>query len=542
MSLDRQEAVRKEELERTAKPTLQNMSQFPSASNPVKEVELNKTSSALVYTKKKLAEPVMAAFMAGGVAGAVSRTIVSPLERLKILLQIQSVGRTEYRLSIWKALVKMGREEGWRGFMRGNGTNCIRIIPYSAVQFGSYNFYKQFVESPEGEMTPMRRLVCGGAAGITSVTITYPLDIVRTRLSIQSASFADLGTRDPGQKLPGMFTTMAMIYKNEGGTKALYRGIAPTVAGVAPYVGLNFMTYESVRKHLTPEGDKNPNSFRKLLAGAISGAVAQTCTYPFDVLRRRFQINTMSGMGYQYTSIWDAVRVIVAEEGLRGLFKGIGPNLLKPKVKDQKPLALFIRVRQQAISQVVDQYTAMGIDLDRHHVRSSHRKAPKSDNVYLQVLVKLYRFLARRTESNFNKAVLRRLFMSRINRPPVSLSRVVANISEAQKGKTVVVIGTVTDDNRLLTVPKVSIAALRFTATARARIEKAGGETLTLDQLALRAPTGANTLLLRGPKNAREAVKHFGFGPHTDKKPYVGSKGRKFERARGRRRSKGFKV
>ncbi|CDM26905.1 60S ribosomal protein L18-A [Penicillium digitatum] len=184
----------------------------------------------------------------------------------------------------------------------------------------------------------------------------------------------------------------------------------------------------------------------------------------------------------------------------------------------------------------------MGIDLDRHHVRSSHRKAPKSDNVYLKVLVKLYRFLARRTESNFNKAVLRRLFMSRINRPPVSLSRAVANISEAQKGKTVVVVGTVTDDNRLLTVPKLSIAALRFTATARARIEKAGGETLTLDQLALRAPTGANTLLLRGPKNAREAVKHFGFGPHTDKKPYVASKGRKFERARGRRRSKGFKV
>lgn len=77
--------------------------------------------------------------------------------------------------------------------------------------------------------------------------------------------------------------------------------------------------------------------------------------------------------------------------------------------------------------------------------------------------------------------------------------------------------GTVTDDNRLLEVPKLSIAALRFTATARARIEKAGGETLTIDQLALRHPTGENTLLLRGPKNAREAVKHFGFGPHKHK-------------------------
>jgi large subunit ribosomal protein L18e len=166
-----------------------------------------------------------------------------------------------------------------------------------------------------------------------------------------------------------------------------------------------------------------------------------------------------------------------------------------------------------------------------------------------------------RTESSFNKVVLRRLFMSRINRPPVSLSRVVANVSEKSNNKTVVVIGTITDDNRLLTVPKLSIAALRFTATARARIVASGGEALTLDQLALRAPTGSNTLLLRGPKNSREAVKHFGMGPHKHKvrfhnfqlfyteanhlqlqKPYVESKGRKFEKARGRRRSRGFKV
>jgi ribosomal protein L18E len=107
--------------------------------------------------------------------------------------------------------------------------------------------------------------------------------------------------------------------------------------------------------------------------------------------------------------------------------------------------------------------------------------------------------------------------MSRINRPPVSISRIVANTSEKSNNKIIVVVGTVTDDNRLLTVPKLTIAALRFTATARARILAAGGEVLTLDQLALKAPTGSNTLLLRGPKNAREAVKHFGFGPHKHK-------------------------
>ncbi|GJC85299.1 mitochondrial carrier [Colletotrichum tofieldiae] len=282
-----------------------------------------------VRLRETVSQPVIAAFCAGGVAGAVSRTVVSPLERLKILFQVQSVGRDAYKLSVGQGLAKMWREEGWRGFMRGNGTNCVRIVPYSAVQFGSYNFYKRsiFETTPGADLSPLARLTCGGIAGITSVFFTYPLDIVRTRLSIQSASFAELGPRS--EQLPGMWATMTKMYKTEGGVSALYRGIVPTVAGVAPYVGLNFMVYEWVRKYLTPEGDKNPSAVRKLLAGAVSGAVAQTCTYPFDVLRRRFQINTMTGMGYQYKSITDAVKVIVAQEGIKGMYKGIVPNLLK---------------------------------------------------------------------------------------------------------------------------------------------------------------------------------------------------------------------
>lgn len=177
-------------------------------------------------------------------------------------------------------------------------------------------------------MGPYQRLVCGGLAGITSVTFTYPLDIVRTRLSIQSASFESL-KREAGQKLPGMWGILVSMYKNEGGFLALYRGIIPTVAGVAPYVGLNFMVYEIARTKFTPEGQKDPSALGKLGAGAVSGAVAQTCTYPFDVLRRRFQVNTMSGMGYQYSGITDAVRMIIKTEGFRGLYKGIAPNLLK---------------------------------------------------------------------------------------------------------------------------------------------------------------------------------------------------------------------
>ncbi|TDZ24921.1 putative mitochondrial carrier [Colletotrichum orbiculare MAFF 240422] len=136
---------------------------------------LNNTSRI----RDTFSQPVMAAFCAGGVAGAVSRTVVSPLERLKILFQVQSVGRDAYKLSVGQGLAKMWKEEGWRGFMRGNGTNCVRIVPYSAVQFGSYNFYKRnfFEKHPGADLSSLARLTCGGIAGITSVFCTYPLDI-----------------------------------------------------------------------------------------------------------------------------------------------------------------------------------------------------------------------------------------------------------------------------------------------------------------------------------------------------------------------------
>jgi len=122
----------------------------------------------------------------------------------------------------------------------------------------------------------------------------------------------------------------------------------------------------------------------------------------------------------------------------------------------------------------------------------------------------LYRFLARRTNSKFNKLVLHRLCMSRVNRPPVSTSKLAVNLANKKEGTIGVVVGTVTDDTRLLDVPKLRVAALHFTAGARARILKAGGEALTFDQLALRSPTGANTVLLRGRKTARTATKYFG--------------------------------
>jgi len=189
----------------------------------------------------------------------------------------------------------------------------------------------------------------------------------------------------------------------------------------------------------------------------------------------------------------------------------------------------------------------MGIDIKaggRKATKKTGRKAPVSENLYLRLLVKLYRFLARRTDAKFNKVVLKRLFTSRTNRHPISIKNVAKFMGrEGNEAKTAVVVGSVTDDIRFLEVPKLTVCALRFTTTARARILKAGGECLTFDQLALKSPEGENTVLLRGCKSQRESAKHFGAPgvAHSHVKPFVRAKGRKFEKARGRRPSRGYK-
>merc|ERR1712108_129203 len=164
--------------------------------------------------------------------------------------------------------------------------------------------------------------------------------------------------------------------------------------------------------------------------------------------------------------------------------------------------------------------------------------------IYLRLLVKLYRFLARRSEAKFNKIILKRLFMSKINRPPLSIARLARNMKKPGNAEKIAVcVGTITNDIRIFDIPKMTICALKVTEKARERILKAGGEIITFDQLAIRAPTGKNPLMIQEPRKSREAQKHFGAAgrPGSHVKPFTRSRGRKFETARGRRESRGYK-
>uniref|UniRef100_A0A2I3G8Y7 Large ribosomal subunit protein uL15/eL18 domain-containing protein n=1 Tax=Nomascus leucogenys TaxID=61853 RepID=A0A2I3G8Y7_NOMLE len=168
----------------------------------------------------------------------------------------------------------------------------------------------------------------------------------------------------------------------------------------------------------------------------------------------------------------------------------------------------------------------MGIDIRHDKDRKVWRKEPESPDMYLRLLVKLYRFLARRTNSTFNQVVLKRLFMSRTNRPPLSLSQMIQKMKlPGRENKTVVTVGTITDDVRVQEVPKLKMCVLSVTNLARSRVLR-----LTLD-----SPKGCITVLLSGPRKGRKVYGHFDKAlgtPQSHTKPYVHSKGRKFERTR----------
>mmetsp|Transcript_54047 Transcript_54047/g.171503 ORF Transcript_54047/g.171503 Transcript_54047/m.171503 type:complete len:175 (-) Transcript_54047:78-602(-) len=119
--------------------------------------------------------------IAGGIAGGVSRTAVAPLERLKILQQVQDPKNPKYT-GVWQGLRRMMAEGGIRDMMKGNGTNCVRIVPNSAVKFFTYEqlshaiLFRMKQDDPDARLTPVMRLTAGAGAGIIAMSATYPLD------------------------------------------------------------------------------------------------------------------------------------------------------------------------------------------------------------------------------------------------------------------------------------------------------------------------------------------------------------------------------
>ena len=157
----------------------------------------------------------------------------------------------------------MVREDGFRGYFRGNLANCIRVVPYSATQFVTFDYCKSAVASYTGRDQPtiVERLACGACAGICASFATHPLDVIRTRLAVQA-------------ELKGIAHTVTTLW-GEGGVIAMYKGLGPTLASLAPFVAINFAAYDTLKAHFFPGGSMPQGPLYSLGMGASAGIIAQ---------------------------------------------------------------------------------------------------------------------------------------------------------------------------------------------------------------------------------------------------------------------------
>ncbi|XP_044157603.1 calcium-binding mitochondrial carrier protein SCaMC-1 [Bufo gargarizans] len=254
--------------------------------------------------------------LAGGMAGAVSRTGTAPLDRLKVMMQVHGSKANTNMLSGLKQMIKEG---GIRSLWRGNGVNVIKIAPETAMKFWAYEQYKKMFTSESGKLGTAERFIAGSLAGATAQTSIYPMEVMKTRLAVAKTG-----------QYNGMFDCAKQILKKEG-VLAFYKGYVPNILGIIPYAGIDLAIYETLKnawlqKYATDSA--NPGVWVLLGCGTVSSTCGQLASYPLALIRTRMQAQA-SIEGAPQLNMGGLFRKIIAKEGFLGLYRGIGPNFLK---------------------------------------------------------------------------------------------------------------------------------------------------------------------------------------------------------------------
>ncbi|CAA6669468.1 unnamed protein product [Spirodela intermedia] len=286
-------------------------------------------------------------FAAAAAAGAAAKTLTAPLDRIKLLMQTHSartVGESAGRgIGFFEALSLIGKEEGVKGYWKGNLPQVIRIIPYSAVQLFSYEVYKKLFKGTDEELSILGRLAAGACAGMTSTLVTYPLDVLRLRLAVE-----------PGGRT---MSQVALSMLREEGIASFYSGLGASLVGIAPYIAVNFCMFDLVKKSLPEKYRKRPET--SLATALVSATLATLMCYPLDTVRRQMQMK-----GSPYDSILEAFPGIVERGGVLGLYRGFVPNALKSLPNSSIKLTTFdtvkglIGVGQKELQRIIDENRA----------------------------------------------------------------------------------------------------------------------------------------------------------------------------------------
>ena len=240
----------------------------------------------------------------GGLSGVISRTLTAPLELYKIQRQNAFIPNSTVRAVL--------KKEGLRYLWKGNGTNCVRVFPQTAINYGVFEFSKtHFFQEFENEK--LKNLLAGSMVGSVSITMTYPLETIRSRLTLQTCNSHYKGFMDACRSIPIM---------------DMFKGLRMSILGFAPFTALSFSTYFTYRKYLEDHTNWNKDKI-KVIGGGMAGTTAVTITYPSDLIRRRLQLQNFDKSVPKYNGIIDCVKKIIADEGIIGLYRGLPASYIK---------------------------------------------------------------------------------------------------------------------------------------------------------------------------------------------------------------------
>jgi solute carrier family 25 (adenine nucleotide translocator) protein 4/5/6/31 len=263
----------------------------------------------------------------GGTAAAISKTAVAPIERVKLLLQVQDASTTiavdkRYK-GIMDVLVRVPKEQGFAALWRGNLANVIRYFPTQALNFAFKDTYKKiFVAGYDKKKDFWKflagNLASGGAAGATSLCFVYPLDFARTRLA------ADVG-KGSTREFKGLGDCLVKIARSDGPI-GLYRGFFVSVQGIIIYRAAYFGMFDTAKVIFA--ADKQLNFFMAWAIAQVVTVGSGILSYPWDTVRRRMMMQS-GRKDVLYKNTWDCAVKIIRNEGMSAMFKGALSNVFR---------------------------------------------------------------------------------------------------------------------------------------------------------------------------------------------------------------------
>ena len=245
-------------------------------------------------------------FFYAGFGGMLSRTATAPLERLKVLYQ----NKKNIKVSYYNYFPKLIKREGYMSLFNGNGINCIRVVPESAIRYSTFNYSNKYLEEYSMNKN-LNFFVAGSISGIVASNVVYPLETIRTKLTAQSNN----------NMYKNYYDCIIKSYKKNG-IKGFYKGNVLYTLGMIPYQGTNFFTYEYLK-------DNYENTqINLLLFGSFAGFTSISCSYPFEIIKRRMQLSGELG-NPTYINTLHCIKHMYSQNGIRAFYAGLIPQYVK---------------------------------------------------------------------------------------------------------------------------------------------------------------------------------------------------------------------